>query len=146
MRRIEKEMLLAIARREPMKQDNTQVVIGDNSAAVRLHASVIAEVVWSPEPRLWLTLARWSTRTTFSRLNAVLHAAFRRAFEVEPPKLSDGRPLRFAFTQHKGKPVLSAWAPEEPDGRPKSARVRLYAWEWYEFKELADLARQAMEG
>lgn len=78
MRKIEKEMLAAIAARKDFFKDNTLVVFSDHngnpylSATVYLHGHSIAYVL--PGGLIEVnkdTLADWPTRTTCSRLRAL---------------------------------------------------------------------------
>lgn len=86
MRKIEKEMLLAIHRKECFSKDNTQVVYYPEveeptfsrmeTSKVYLHGHHIATVCHSGDNRGKVvvnkdTLAAWPTRTTASRLRAL---------------------------------------------------------------------------
>ena len=69
---IEQQMLEAIRLRRNWRKSNTQVVMecGGAVAAVYLHGNLIA--VMHINGGLWLSSSGWRTRTTKSRLNAIL--------------------------------------------------------------------------
>lgn len=76
MRKIEKDMVLAVFQHYKWKSGNTAVVpIDDTNVAVYLHGNEIATVNSKTGFAMVnsYTLAKWPTRTTKSRLRA-LHA------------------------------------------------------------------------
>ena len=70
---IEQQMLEAIRLRRNWRKSNTQVVMecGGAVAAVYLHGNLIA-VMHTSVSLIYLSSAGWRTRTTKSRLNALL--------------------------------------------------------------------------
>lgn len=86
MRKIEEAMTAAIRTRESWQQDNTQVRVysdprGNNphEIDVLLHGNRIANFRMSSMgdvSKLRVSLAGWNTRTTRSRLDAVMRAVF----------------------------------------------------------------------
>lgn len=76
MRVIERKMVRAVLAGKPMSDRNTTVshmLIGDVRVTdVRLHGNKIATVTTGGADSLEITLAGWPTRTTRSRLNALL--------------------------------------------------------------------------
>lgn len=72
MRIIEQEMLEAIRLRRNWRKSNTQVIMecGGAVTTVYLHGNLIA--VMHINGGLWLSSQSWRTRTTKSRLNAIL--------------------------------------------------------------------------
>lgn len=73
MRIIEQQMLAAIYRRQTWRRSNTSVVYCDtaNISAVYLHDNLIA-LYYHNTRRIICSSAGWRTRTTKSRLNALL--------------------------------------------------------------------------
>lgn len=71
MRKIEKEMIEAISKGKDYKKDNTSVCSHDDGAVFRvyLHQNLIAE---KQDNELWLDDFGYQTKTTKSRLNAIL--------------------------------------------------------------------------
>lgn len=71
MRKIEKEMIEAISNGKDYKKDNTLVCSHDDGAVFRvyLHQKLIAE---KQNNELWLSDCNYQTKTTKSRLNAIL--------------------------------------------------------------------------
>jgi hypothetical protein len=84
MRKIEQEMISAIVQKKDWRKDNTSVSIGHNPSdidkkdglciIVTLHGNFIAELKYQKEYgwTMWLTNSGWATRTTHSRLNAII--------------------------------------------------------------------------
>lgn len=70
MRKIEREMIEAIKNSKPYKNDNTEVyLLEDRAIQVYLHNNLIAEIKGST---LYLSDCGYQTKTTKSRLNAIL--------------------------------------------------------------------------
>ena len=75
MKKIETEMNRAIILHQGWKKDNTEVVIIDNvSLHVKLHGNIIAAKHGNS---LIVSSAGWATRTTSSRLNALVGRFFK---------------------------------------------------------------------
>jgi hypothetical protein len=81
-RKIEQEMVAALRKRRAWRQDNTEVQLdrrqdGKPLALVFLHGNHIATLGYDEAGKVmslsW-TLAGWETRTTVSRINAILEA------------------------------------------------------------------------
>ena len=72
MRQIEKDVVGAFVRGEDARKDNTE----SKGGTLYLHGNAIAK--WE-DGALMISNARWETRTTQSRLNAVLQLAERDA-------------------------------------------------------------------
>ena len=73
MRKVEQAMVAAIQRRESRAIGNTMVTVEGNAVKVYLHGNLIADLQMTPAG--WVgavTFAGWPTRTTASRINAVL--------------------------------------------------------------------------
>ena len=73
MHEIEKEMAAAIQRRESRDMGNTQVTATGNAVKVYLYGNLIADLQKDQDG--WIgavTFADWPTRTTASRINAIL--------------------------------------------------------------------------
>lgn len=73
MRKVEKQMVAAIQQRESRSMGNTMVTVTGNATKVYLHGSLVADLQKTPAG--WtgsVTFAGWPTRTTASRINAVL--------------------------------------------------------------------------
>ena len=73
MRKIEKEMVAAIQRRESRAMGNTKVTAMGNAVRVYLHGNLIAHL--QKDQAGWIgtvTFAGWPTRTTASRINAIM--------------------------------------------------------------------------
>ena len=71
MRQIEAQMLNAAATGRDWHKDNTAVDVTDHGIVIRLHGYPIARL--DPDDQLlWITDAGWQTKTTKSRLNALL--------------------------------------------------------------------------
>ena len=73
MRKIEEEMITAIKEARPYKKDNTKVTydLGNNQVVIHLHGNLIAYVD-NDVFNLYLSDAGYRTKTTKSRLNAIL--------------------------------------------------------------------------
>ena len=73
MRKIEEEMVTAIKEARPYKKDNTEVTydLGNNQVVIRLHGNLIAYID-NDVFNLYLSDAGYRTKTTKSRLNAIL--------------------------------------------------------------------------
>lgn len=71
MRKIEKQMVAAIHAKDDWKLANTSVSTDGATTEVRLHGNLIASFDWE-NMVMHLTHAGWPTRTTHSRLNAIL--------------------------------------------------------------------------
>tara|TARA_B100001093_G_C26295877_1_gene787267 strand:- start:54 stop:374 length:321 start_codon:yes stop_codon:yes gene_type:complete len=69
MRKIENEMLTAIANERDWQSGNTRVSNTDHGLIVRLHGNKIAQI---EDSKLYLTTCGYETRVTKSRLNAIL--------------------------------------------------------------------------
>ena len=70
MRKIESKMLTAIARKEDWQLNNTIVEIEDNKITVKLYNNLIAIIT---SDTLIVSSCKYKTKTTKSRLNAILH-------------------------------------------------------------------------
>ena len=73
MRKVEEQMVAAIQQRESRSMGNTMVSAEGNAVKVYLHGNLIADLQETPAG--WagaVTFAGWPTRTTASRINAVL--------------------------------------------------------------------------
>lgn len=70
MRKIEKQMIDAIRRKEPFKQGNTAVVQEKNLSLVYLHGSNIATVNHTTM-EITFSFCGYNTRTTASRIRAL---------------------------------------------------------------------------
>ena len=73
MRKVEKQMVAAIQQRYACDLGNTVVSAEGNAVKVYLHGNLIADLQETPAG--WsgaVTFAGWPTRTTASRINAVL--------------------------------------------------------------------------
>ena len=72
MRKIEEQMVQAIADREPLISGNTEVTEYEGgSQGVYLHGHLIASIVDRQAHAYIPTIRRWPTRTTKSRLRAL---------------------------------------------------------------------------
>ncbi len=71
MRKIESQLIAAIAEGREFKSGNTTLDNTDHGQIVRLHGNKIAQIDGST---LRITSAGWETTTTKSRLNAILSA------------------------------------------------------------------------
>lgn len=73
MRKIEEEMITAIKEAKSYKKDNTEVTydLGNNQVVIYLHRNLIAYVD-NDVFNLYLSDAGYRTKTTKSRLNAIL--------------------------------------------------------------------------
>jgi len=69
MRKIEREMLTAVANGRDWRSANTSVDNTDHGIVVRLHGNKIAQL---DGDKMYITPAGWLTPTTKSRLNALL--------------------------------------------------------------------------
>ena len=75
MRKIEEEMVRAIARGSNLHKGNTSVEVDDGvpgMCTVRLHGNMIASVPIGFGNSMQFTLAGWNTPTTRSRVNALI--------------------------------------------------------------------------
>lgn len=72
MRKIEQQMLSAIKNRKSWKLSNTEVEICGDTTVVKLFNNTIAKIT---PTTLLITDATWRSKTTKSRLNALLHWA-----------------------------------------------------------------------
>lgn len=73
MRKVEKQMVAAIQQRYARGLGNTMVSAEGNAVKVYLHGNLVADLQETPAG--WsgaVTFAGWPTRTTASRINAVL--------------------------------------------------------------------------
>ena len=73
MRKVEQAMVAAIQQRYACGLGNTVVTVEGNATKVYLHGNLIADLQMTPAG--WVgavTFAGWPTRTTASRINAVL--------------------------------------------------------------------------
>ena len=70
MRKIERQMNEAISAAKDWRLDNTEVINEDGVSTVKLHGNKIAEIGED-----WISLfdGGWRTKTTKSRLNAILN-------------------------------------------------------------------------
>ena len=69
MRKVEVQMITAIANGKDWRSGNTTVDNTDHGTIVRLHGNKIAQI---KNETIFLTDAGWHTPTTKSRLNAIL--------------------------------------------------------------------------
>ena len=69
MRKIEREMITAVANGRDFRSGNTAVDVTDHGIVVRLHGNKIAQL---DQGMMFITSAGWMTTTTKSRLNALL--------------------------------------------------------------------------
>ena len=76
MRKIEQEMNQAIIQEVNWKKDNTEVVVLDNVIKVYLYGKAIAELNLVTN-ELFISSAGFPTRTTCSRLNALVGRFYR---------------------------------------------------------------------
>jgi hypothetical protein len=72
MRKIEQEMLKAIRSRKNWSNANTAVSIDSDVVSVMLHGHKIAEIDFK-ERKMKISSCGYTTSTTKSRLNAILH-------------------------------------------------------------------------
>lgn len=78
MRKIEHEMITAVANGRDWQSSNTCVGNTDHGLVIRLHGNKIAQIDHENQI-MWVTDAGWQTNTTKSRLNALLSAMGNRA-------------------------------------------------------------------
>ena len=78
MRKIEHEMITAVANGRDWHSSNTSVDNTDHGLVIRLHGNKIAQIDHENQI-MWVTDAGWQTNTTKSRLNALLRAMGNRA-------------------------------------------------------------------
>lgn len=99
MRKIEKEMIAAIAAGKNFNKGNTSVLVINQLIEVYLHGNLIArqDKADAQNPNMRFTLAGWNTPTTRSRLNALgakvytrKGQAYANGFAVESTDWFDG--------------------------------------------------------
>jgi hypothetical protein len=71
MRKIEEKMIKAVLHKKSWSSGNTQVSSNDDKSTVWLHGHKIVTINW-PEMSIEANDCGWATRTTKSRLNAIL--------------------------------------------------------------------------
>ena len=76
MRKIEQEMNQAIIQEVKWKKDNTEVVVLDTMLLIKLHGNTIAKLDRVTR-EFSISSGGWATRTTCSRLNALVGRLFK---------------------------------------------------------------------
>lgn len=113
MREIEKQMVNALFEGRAWRKKNTEVAPTEfGSVIVRLNGNAIAALARTNTgaPMLSVALSGWNTRTTRSRLNAILFRFLNRSDVDKAVETPDGRQfIRYAFAQTAYKPVIRAW-------------------------------------